>query len=183
VDVVLAEYNAIRAEILSRSSAQHILINLDLTLTGVITGIAFSQRISMLVLLLIPILSACCALLYFDHAKQIDALGAYISRDIALKLDTLTGTDGSLGWDRVYSAQERGFRVVLLSYIVPTFVLFILNPLVLLISMLWARDFQVSDWAPVAWWLGIILELLVATSWILLIHRWSRLEKPFTKTK
>ena len=180
VDVLLAEYGALRQEILSRSSTQHMLINLDLTLAGLVAGLAFSQKVSLLILLLIPILSACCSLLYFDHAKQISVIGEHIGGWLAPQLDDVLGAQ-LLGWDRRASPEQHGFGPVFV-FIVPTFVLFVVNPVALTVSLLWSTELHRTGWAWSAWTLGAVLNLIVVGAWFTLIRRWRRWSKNVVST-
>ena len=75
---ILAEFSALRAEIAARSSAQHTLLNLNLTASGVVLGTALAQRANLAVLLVVPIIGCCFGLLFIDHAAVIEKLGRVI---------------------------------------------------------------------------------------------------------
>src|SRR5438067_1023895 len=80
IAVLLAQFNACRAEIQARSSTQAALDTLNITATGIIGGYYFSatSRASELVLLVIPLLCPMLGIIWADHAINIGKIGRFI---------------------------------------------------------------------------------------------------------
>ena len=100
VDVVLAEFSALRAEINSRASYQQQITYWLLIITGTLVTIAINQQ-EILLLLMCPILTLFLAIRYADHGAQIARIGDYIERRLEHRLN-------ELGWERwLYSGDAR----------------------------------------------------------------------------
>jgi hypothetical protein len=84
IAVVLAQFNACRAEIQARSGTQATLDNLNITATGIIGGYYFSatSRASELILLVIPLLSPMLGIIWADHAINIGKIGRFIQAEL-----------------------------------------------------------------------------------------------------
>ena len=99
VTALLAEYEALRAEINRRSQAQQTLAVLCITASGAIASFALSRNL-VPVLLLQPMLGACLGLLYADHGNSIHNIGRYLHDHTAARVDSLTRSKGLLAWER-----------------------------------------------------------------------------------
>ena len=86
ITVLLAQFNACRAEILARSTTQATIINLNVTATGLIAGYYFGYHANPLVLLVIPILSPMLGIIWADHAINIGNIGRFIQNGLMPKL-------------------------------------------------------------------------------------------------
>src|SRR5262249_9278669 len=84
--IVLAEFAGLRSEIDTRISILITLMLGNLTVLGVILGIALSRPDNIEVLLLIPLVTPCIGLLVIDTFRNLDTLGRYISRVIRPQL-------------------------------------------------------------------------------------------------
>jgi hypothetical protein len=78
IAVVLAQFNAARAEIQARSANQAVVINLNITAIGVIAGYYFGYHANPIVLLVIPVLSPMLGIIWADHAINIGNIGRFI---------------------------------------------------------------------------------------------------------
>lgn len=165
---LVAEFNSLRAEIAGRSSSQQLLVNLSLTMVGLVLGIAFSQRASAAIILVIPIFASCCAMLYFDHAAQITKIGRYIGHVVHPKLRNIVDDDQVLAWESSYLKFQEKSDATPFQFGIPTFVLFVGGPLAICLASLVVVD-QLWHW--LAWSVGMILELVSAYLWILFIRR------------
>jgi len=76
--VMLAEFSALRAEILQRTQQQQALVALDLTVVGTIAGFVISGRADPELLLVAAVISAMMGLLWLDHHISIMRMGRYI---------------------------------------------------------------------------------------------------------
>ncbi len=76
--VLLAEYAAVNQEIGRRSDAQQPLLALSITALAAIASVVVSRSSARPAVLLIPLVTATCGLLWLDHAKTIRTKGKYI---------------------------------------------------------------------------------------------------------
>lgn len=82
IAVLLAQFNACRAEIQARSATQGTLINLNITAIGIIAGYYFGYHANPIVMLVIPILSPMLGIMWADHAINIRNIGNFIQQRI-----------------------------------------------------------------------------------------------------
>ena len=80
--VRLAEFSALREEIQNRSGLQQALVGLNLTAIATLGGLVLSNRASIQVLLVLPILSLTLGLMWIDHYRVIVELGGYIRKEL-----------------------------------------------------------------------------------------------------
>jgi hypothetical protein len=92
-DLVIAEYTALREELLKLTDMQHQLIAIALVAFGALVG-AGVQSTNTSIILTYPILAVFLASCWFNHAYGIDMLGDYIQKHIE---DTV-GTN-NIGWE------------------------------------------------------------------------------------
>lgn len=127
ITVLLAQFNACRAEIQSRSSNQAALVGLNITAIGIIAGYYFAYRANPLVLLVIPLLSPMLGIMWADHAINIGNLGRFVqNRLMPLLSATLKHElpDYEI-WIRTFE-QKKGRRLLLL--IAPMLLMFAILP-------------------------------------------------------
>lgn len=79
-DVVIAEFNALRAEMVARITIQATLIGTGITGIGVVVGFAIGQTGNRSLLVLVPLISALVLFLYANQSYRIIVLGDYIRR-------------------------------------------------------------------------------------------------------
>jgi hypothetical protein len=82
MNAVLAEFNALRAEILFRATSQATLIQINVTAAGTIAVFALANANFRLAMIVIPILSPVLGILWLDHDATIKKLGDFIEREI-----------------------------------------------------------------------------------------------------
>lgn len=142
ITVLLAQFNACRAEIQARSSNQAAVVNLNITAIGIIGGYYFVYHANPIVLLIIPLLSPMLGIIWADHAINIGNLGRFIQRRL---MPTLSETlnhelpDYEV-WIRTFE-QQKGRRLLLL--IAPMLLIFAILPtaaLILACAVALARD-------------------------------------------
>jgi hypothetical protein len=95
VQALLAEYSALRNEILQRLSGHWIMFAFQLTVTGVVFSFSLSSSSRTGFLLIIPIVSYAVSAEYLRNERMIRKLGEYIR----LKLSTKIPGDDVLGWE------------------------------------------------------------------------------------
>jgi hypothetical protein len=94
ITVLLAQFEACRTEIQTRSGTQATLFNLNLTAAGVVAGYYVSQpHTNPLVLLIIPLLSPMLGIIWADHAINIGNIGRFIQNELTPRLGKLLRSD------------------------------------------------------------------------------------------
>lgn len=71
----VAEYNALRSEINNRTTAQHTVLSLNLTIAAAVSSIAFGNTGNVHIVFVLPVICPLLGLLYLDHANAIVRLG------------------------------------------------------------------------------------------------------------
>ena len=92
-DLIIAEYTALREELLKLTDMQHQLLAITLLSFGTLVG-AGIQFSNTEIILIYPIVAVFLAACWFNHAYGIDMLGHYIQKHIE---DTV-GTN-NIGWE------------------------------------------------------------------------------------
>jgi hypothetical protein len=98
ITIVLAEFAALRAEILQTLSQQWLILVFDLTAAGAIFSLALSRHNTGL-LLIIPVVTYSLVNQYLGNFKMLLRLGKYIEGNLSEKVD------GRLGWEKSLRAQ------------------------------------------------------------------------------
>lgn len=78
LDVALAEFNALRAEINNRMTTQAALVGVGLTALGVIVGLVVEKQADQRLLLAVPPLALTVNILWAVENRQIGCIGVYI---------------------------------------------------------------------------------------------------------
>lgn len=81
IDVALAEFNTLRAEILARTAAQATLASVGLTASGVAVGFALSDKGVSEVAIVVPFFAAAIIVAYVFESFRIIMVGGYV-RDV-----------------------------------------------------------------------------------------------------
>ena len=89
----LAEFAALRAEIVARQGHQHTFMSLNLTIAGTVFGFALAQPHRILVLLVLPYTTFMTCGRYIAHDYGIEQIGDYIRRSLSARVK------GGLGWE------------------------------------------------------------------------------------
>jgi len=127
IAIVLAQFNACRAEILARSASQGVVVNLNITAMSILAGYYFVYHANPLVLLVIPLVSPMLGIIWADHAINIGNLGRFIQFRLMPILNTTLKCE--LPDYEVFIRsfeQQKGPRLVLL--VAPMLLLFALLP-------------------------------------------------------
>ncbi|MFF5078380.1 hypothetical protein ACFY36_15125 [Actinoplanes sp. NPDC000266] len=93
----LAEFTALRAEILARQGHQHTFLALNLTISGTVFGFALAQPSRLLVLLVVPYVAFMTCGKYIAHDYAAQAIGTYIRQQLSDRVI------GGLGWEEHFS--------------------------------------------------------------------------------
>lgn len=92
VEVMLAEFNALRAEILGHATAQAAVVGIGLTALGIIIGFVAKEGGSDRLLLAIPPLALGVILLHTSERYRINMIGRYIRQKLWPSLQQEVGT-------------------------------------------------------------------------------------------
>lgn len=92
-NVTLAEYSALRAEILTHTSVQQTLLGAAITLSGVLAGFALQGNDELV--LLLPIATLLLGAAYADESRKIYVIARYIVEVLACR----DGAEGLKGWE------------------------------------------------------------------------------------
>ena len=154
VDVALGEFNALRAEIVSRRSTQAATVGVGLTAVGVVFGLAFApQGGDRARLLAVPPLALVTALLFLSETFVIHNLGRHIRDRVWPYLSDQTGYEPS--WEKDGAQATEGLKgtaaIVLFS-----------APAPMLFTALGFAALWLSDAEPlIVRWEGVLLGLTV----------------------
>jgi hypothetical protein len=144
VDVALAEFNALRAELVSHLTTQAGVVGLGLTALGVIVGFTVKEGGSERLLLAIPPLTLLVVLLHTAGSWRSNLLGNYIRKDLWPYLASRVGDERLPSWEHEVAARQRPWKAVLMALIIdfPAMAIFIVASVVALFqveggSLLW----------------------------------------------
>jgi hypothetical protein len=84
MNALVAEFNAMRAEIIFRATSQATLMQINITAAGTVAVFALSDKIHALTMIIIPILSPVLGILWLDHDATIMKLGGFIKSKLKL---------------------------------------------------------------------------------------------------
>jgi hypothetical protein len=160
-DVILAEFNSLRTEILNRSNAQQQMLYLALIAGGALTPIGVQTQ-EIAVLLIAPIIAFFLSVRYADHGAHISRIGTYIEEKIEPRLP-------GLGWERWLhkeaspSLGQTGILEMISSR--GLFITIEILPVVFILLKFWQKlDLLV--------WILLSIDILIPIiSWFLLQHR------------
>jgi hypothetical protein len=163
IQIILAEFSALRKEIADRSAAAQTLLGLNATVTAAVAGFVLSNKADPRLLLLIPILSPSLGMLFVDHVYNVINIGTYIKEVLAPQLNESTGSTGLLGYEERIDQYERRKLLRFLPVGVPLTLLFTLAPAGALIFSVPAMK-RAWEWAM--WSLGALLTLVYVGLWV-----------------
>ncbi|MCG8926080.1 hypothetical protein [Lentzea sp. CC55] len=172
LNVAIAEFNALRAEIAGRSSAQHGLLNLSLVATAAIGTIAFSDAARRPVLLLLPLLSCIFGILYFDHHFAIATIGKYVKSELAPDIRHHVSWGRALRWEefvRVEASSRTGLAKGMVRFDLPIILAFVVVPA---LSTIYVASFASGPWFWAAWSAGVLAEALTVVVGVVATRDW-----------
>ncbi|MFG2165942.1 hypothetical protein [Micromonospora chersina] len=105
-NLLVAEYNAIRAVMAQKSAASHTLVGAYLTVVAVILGFVVANRADPRLLLAVPVLAAISGITILRRRRDREAANAYI-RDVLRPVAVeCSGDDRVFRWDDFYARQK-----------------------------------------------------------------------------
>ncbi len=108
VDLLIAEYNALREEILKRTEIGYQIIALTLTASGIILTVGLQTKDAP-ILLIYPILSLFLAAIWTNNHDSTVIMGTYIRKHIEPR-----ATEKTMGWEYYLHQNPKvlGFRAI-----------------------------------------------------------------------
>jgi hypothetical protein len=82
MNALVAEFNAMRAEIIFRATSQASLMQINITAAGTIAVFALANTKYALAMVIIPILSPVLGIFWLDHDMTIMKLGTFIEKEL-----------------------------------------------------------------------------------------------------
>jgi hypothetical protein len=182
IDVGLAEFSALRAEIAARARSQEQYMTLGLTAATTVGGLVVTHTATRPLLLVVVVVGPLLGLLFFDHATTVDELGDHIRQTIAPSVrgavSELAGGEGTmsksdlaklLAWEDevLRSRRKAGWRGIVLG---PSLLPFVIIPAV---AALFARDTHHAI-SPTAFWVLRTVGVGFIVLYFILWFRWVR---------
>lgn len=161
INVALAEYTALRAEVTNRISGQDTMLNLYMTATAAIFGLALSGHANSLILLVLPLLSAAARLLYHNHNLYIRLVSAYLNDQLRPLITDRVGEPRLLGWNERSAQYQRGPQRSRLTHAAGLALLF---PIPAAVALVLVMPRLASPWTWLAWssgWLLLVAQVVL----------------------
>jgi hypothetical protein len=161
INVALAEYTALRAEVTNRISGQDTMLSLYMTATAAIFGFSLSGHANSLILLVLPLLSAAVRLLYHNHNQYIRLVSAYINDQLRPLITDCVSEPRLLGWQQRTAEYHRGPRRHRLAHPVGLALLF---PVPAAVALVLVVPRLASPWTWLVWssgWLLLLAQLVL----------------------
>jgi hypothetical protein len=177
VDVALAEFNALRAEINQRIAAEATLDGLNFTVSATVVGLVLAEKVGVNVLVILPILYSGVKILAMQQNFVVIAAGKYIREQIAPLVREKLGDDRLFDWERFYAEDLARRRYWWLS---PVASLLIFPAFSVAIIVLVVPDLtRPLEWT--AWLVGIVAitcQSIMAGRWTWRLYMARRARKP-----
>ena len=170
-EFLVTEFQALRQEVGYRSTAQHTLLNLNVTAIATVLGFALSQKGRELLLLVIPLPCFALGTLYFDHGRCIDRIGRYINDHVTPLARDVSGAPPVFLWEsRV--REDQNTWLGRLVWAGPIFLVFVGAGIVSVIAAafpVFSHQPTVAAgawWPPILWCVEVLLMTILTTIWI-----------------
>jgi hypothetical protein len=117
-DAALAEFAALRAEILARNGHQHTMMGLNLTISGAVFSFALTQPSRLLALLVVPFTAFMIGGRYIAQDYGVTTIGGYLREHLSRRVV------GGLGWEAFIHQNRAANRTRLYFGLDPLFIAF-----------------------------------------------------------
>jgi hypothetical protein len=151
VDVALAEFNALRSEMVSRITTQAAVVGLGLTALGIIFGVAIKDGQGPL-LLAVPPVALLVVMIYMAETFRCAVIGTYVRDKLWPFLQARAGDETMPSWEVEVASKGRPVEALAKALVIdfPAMAIFVVASG----AALW--------WAPrfaFLWWLGCLMTL------------------------
>lgn len=166
IDAALAEFTALRSELITHTNTQNALVGFGLSAVGVVVGLSFSAPGRQQLLTIVPIVASVVILAYCGEAFRVISIGCYIRYRLWPFLGHRAGDDLP-SWEEHVAVVERGWGGV------------VEVPIIGMFATAGVIGAVLADGVPIA--INVIELIVVAGAaglGILLIHRGRRRVSP-----
>ncbi len=171
MNALLAEFNAMRAEIIFRATSQATLMQLNITAAGTVAVFALAEQGRALTMIIIPILSPILGILWLDHDATIMKLGRFIKSDLKSAYSRVVTSFRFPDYESYVDGADAlpATQFGILNFIIAVFATFGVLPLAALLYVIyrsWSYIWSFETLAPV-----ILAILLLLTFFIQFVRR------------
>jgi hypothetical protein len=163
LNVVVAEFNALRKEIADRSITSYTLLSLNITASGTVVGFVISGKADPLLLLVLPVFSPSLGMLFIDHSTTIVGIGNYINSTLRPLAQEFAPDTRILAWEQRVDEHELRARFRIFATGIPLTILFAGVPVGALVFSFTSVE-EIWSWA--LWVAGVVLVGLFLVYWI-----------------
>jgi hypothetical protein len=153
---LLAQYTALRDEIVHRLAAQQAIFGLHIAANGALLGVVLGGQVPRVNLLLAsPLLSSVLGLAYADHTRRISIMGTYIRIRLWPEVCGRAGT-ALPAWEEAFKhgmTLRTPLQALISSFYIAT--LFVIVPLSAMVYAVVEQNFRTGEW--VLWTVGLAL--------------------------
>lgn len=167
INVILAEFNALRGEIKDRSTFAHTLLNINITATTALSGFVLVNKANEMLLLILPLLSSALGMLFVDHSYNINNLGNYINDRLRPLVDSLVEDSRLLGYEAFVDEYEQKKVLRFLPLGVPLTLVFAGPPVAALVFS-WTS--LRTTWAWTLWIAGLLMFTAFIVMWFKFLY-------------
>lgn len=160
VDLVLAEFNVLNAEITSIASSQQTLIGLNITAQAAVAGLVVADKADPKLLFVAAVLSSALGLIYVANAVHVTNMASYINDVLRPIAAEKTGEGRLLGWIQHYRVHHRLSRLLYRGLMIGG--LFCGFPMV---ALVWLIPHLDTLWSRVAWGFTSCLLITQIGAW------------------
>lgn len=166
IDAALAEYGALRGEIVSRSGAQHVILNISIVATGAVAGLALSDPSKRILALVLPFACTVLGAVWLDHARCIVNIGTYIRISRWPQLRDLSGSPALTSYED-WAHEDRGnfWRSALFAF--PAMLTFVAPAVA---GLLLTAPVVEGGGLWVLWSLGLAMTAFAAVYWTVFVR-------------
>lgn len=165
MEAALAEYQALRAEIISNLNSQAALVGLALTAVGVIVGLTVKEGASEQLLLAIPPLTLFMVLLHIGSSYRLRLMGRYIETDLWPYIAEQVGDEGLPSWEAKTAARQFSWEALPVAVFLnsPAMAILLVVSIVALIQVEGREFFSWVGWFSVV---AAIVASIVVGYWV-----------------
>ena len=166
MEAALAEFQALRVEIISNLNSQAALVGLALTAVGVIVGLTVKEGAGERLLLAIPPLTLFMVLLHIGSSYRLSLIGRYIENDLWPYIAEQVGdTAGLPSWEAKTAARQFSWEALPVAVFLnsPAMAILIVVSIVALIQVDGPEFFSWAGWFSVV---AAIVASMVVGYWV-----------------
>ncbi len=162
IDALIAEFRVVAGEIVNRSQAQHVLLNISLVGAGATAAFVVAAPDRAIFALVLTFVSSFLGALWIDHARVIASKGIYISSNLWPQMRERLRV-GDLPSHEEWTRRQDSNRVAWLAFVTPLIGIFVL-PAIGGLVFSFSSVRSTGSW--IAWGMGIAVTSLALAYWI-----------------